>query len=87
MSELLDKQVNAQKEIIFRGSRKLPQAHEKVCDENERRRRRRREKKRHARKNYIHGRKPFIILILRNCESDLHEPQGNDYEYNEGTIC
>ena len=40
MSELWDKQVNAQKEKIFRGSRKLPQAHEKVCDENERRRRR-----------------------------------------------
>ena len=35
MSELLDKQVNAQKEKIFRGSCKLPQAHEKVCDENE----------------------------------------------------
>ena len=85
MSELLDKQVNAQKEKIFRGSRKLPQAHEKVCDENERRRRRK--KKRHARKNYIHGRKPIITLILRNRESDLHEPQGNDYEYNEGTIC
>ena len=75
MSELLDK-LNAQKEKIFRGSRNLPQAHEKVCDEN-----------RHARKNYIHGRKPIITLILRNCESDLHEPQGNDYEYNEGTIC
>ena len=38
-------------------------------------------------KNDIHGRKPFITLILRNCESDLREPQGNDYEYNEGTIC
>ena len=37
MSELLDKQVNALKEKIFRGSRKLPQAHEKVCDENEER--------------------------------------------------
>ena len=35
MSELFDKQVNAQKEKNFRGSRKLPQAHEKVCDENE----------------------------------------------------
>ena len=45
------------------------------------------EKKRHARKNYIHGRKPFITLVLRNCESDLLEPQGNDYEYNKGTIC
>ena len=33
MSELLDKQVNALKEKIFQGSRKLPQAHENVCDE------------------------------------------------------
>ena len=37
MSALLDKQVNALKEKIFRGSRKLPQPHEKVCDENEER--------------------------------------------------
>ena len=29
MSKLLDKQVNALKEKIFRGSRKLPHAHEK----------------------------------------------------------
>ena len=38
MSELFDKEVNAQKESLkkyFRGSRKLPQAHEKVCNENE----------------------------------------------------
>ena len=38
MSELLEKQVNAQKENLkkyFRGSRELPQAHENVCDENE----------------------------------------------------
>ena len=33
MSKLFDKQVNARKEKNFRGSRKLPQAHEKVCDE------------------------------------------------------
>ena len=82
MSELLDKQVNAQKEKIFRGSRKLPQALEKCAMKMKGE-----EKKRHARKNYIHGRKPFITLILGNCESNLHEPQGNDYEYNEGTIC
>ena len=37
MSELLDKQVNALKEKIFQGSCKLPQVHEKVCDENEER--------------------------------------------------
>ena len=38
MSELLDKQVNAQKECLkkyFRGSRKLPQTFKKVCDKNE----------------------------------------------------
>ena len=38
MSELLDKQVNAQKENLkntSRGSHELPQAHKKVCDENE----------------------------------------------------
>ena len=38
MSELFDKEVNAQKESLkkyFRGLHKLPQAHEKVCDENE----------------------------------------------------
>ena len=31
MSELLDKQVNVQKQSL-RSSRNLPQAHEKVCD-------------------------------------------------------
>ena len=39
MSELFDKEMNAQKESLkknFRGLRKLPHAHEKVCDENER---------------------------------------------------
>ena len=42
----------------FWGSRKLPQAHEKVCDENERNKE---EKKQCTLKNYIHGRKPFIM--------------------------
>ena len=77
MSELLDKQVNAQKEITISGVHFLCAMKMKGGEE----------KKRHARKNYIHGRKPFITLILRNGESDLHEPQGNDYEYNEDTIC
>ena len=39
MSELVDKQVNVQKESLKKTSGihvKLPQAHEKVCDENER---------------------------------------------------
>ena len=41
MSELLDKQVNAQKESLIKnlpGFTKLLQAHEKVCDENEKKR-------------------------------------------------
>ena len=57
MSELLDKQVNAQKEKtsgVHTDSRKPMK---KVCDENERNKQ---EKKRRARKNYINGRKPFI---------------------------
>ena len=56
MSELLDKQLNAQKEKNFRGLRKLLQAHKKVCDENERNK----EEKRHACKNVIHAEKHFI---------------------------
>ena len=81
MSELLDKQMDARKEKNFRGSRKLPQAHGKVCNEMKQR------KKRRARKNVIHGRKPFITPIQNTGENDLHELRGNDYEYNEGTIC
>ena len=48
MNELFDKEVNAQKESLkknFRGSRKLPHAHEKVCDENERNERNKQTKK------------------------------------------
>ena len=52
MSELLDKQVNVQKEQIFRGSHKLPQTYKKVCDENETK------KKQCVHKNVIHGRSP-----------------------------
>ena len=42
MSELFDIQVNAQKEKSIWGSRKLPQAHETVCDENKTNKQRRR---------------------------------------------
>ena len=52
MSELFDKEVNAQKESLkknFRGSRKLPQAHEKVCDENETKKQRKKEEVNDAR--------------------------------------
>ena len=42
MNELFDKEVNAQTEGLKNslwGLSKLPQAHEKVCDENERKKR------------------------------------------------
>ena len=81
MSELLDKQVNAQTEKNFRGSRKLLQAHEKMCDEMKQTR-----KKRRVHKNVIHGRKPFITPLQKTGENDLHELLGNDCGYTEGTI-
>ena len=87
MSELFDKEVNAQKESLkkyLRGSRKLPQAHEKVCDENETKKQR---KKRRARKKVFGGRKPFIRRAQRTGENDLNKLRANDSGYNEGTIC
>ena len=56
MNELFDKEVNAQKESLkkyFRGSRKLPHAHEKGCDENERNKQRNKKKKRRAPKIFL----------------------------------
>ena len=64
MSELLDK------EKIFRGSRKLPQAHEKVRDENEETR-----KKRCACKYVFNGRKWFM---RGTGETDRYEALVND---------
>ena len=66
MSELSNKQVNAQKESLiknFRGSHRLPQAHEKVCNENERR------KKIMGTCN-IFDRKNFIRRVWKTCVMD-----------------
>ena len=35
-------------------------------------------------KNVIHERKPFIRLIQKTSENDLHKLQVNNYGYNEG---
>ena len=70
MSELLDKQVNAQKEKNFRGSHKLPQAHEKVCDENESRKINDRRLK--------YGRKEFIRCVRKTRVMDIKRLQPND---------
>ena len=64
MSELFDKEVNTQKESLkkyFRGSLKLPQAHEKVCDKNKINKQTK--KKQHARKNVFDGRRAFIGTV------------------------
>ena len=82
MSELFDKEVNAQKESLKKycqGSRKLPQTHEKVCDENETK------KKGRARKNVIDGRKHFIGGLRKTDENDLDKLRVNDSRHNEGT--
>ena len=74
MSELFDKELNAQKESLkknFRGSRKLPRAHEKVCDENER-------KKNDGRLKYFVVRKEFIILVRKAGVMDIKRLQLND---------
>ena len=87
MSELFDKEVNAQKESLkknLQGSRKLPHAHKKVWDENETKKQR---KKRRTRKNVFGGRKPFIRCTQRTGENNLNKLQVNDSGHNEGTIC
>ena len=83
MSELLDKQVNAQKERLkkyFWGSCKLPQTHEKCAMKMKET-----NKEKHEHKNVIDGRKLFIIPIPKTNAGDLHELQVNDYGYNEGS--
>ena len=65
MSELFDKQVNAQKEKNFRGSRKLPQAHEKVCDENERKKVE--EKKQQAPKIFLMEGGVYNLIAEHSC--------------------
>ena len=86
MSELVDKQVNVQKESLKKTSgihTKLPQAHEKVCDENERNK----EKKRRAPKIFFDGRKEFIRHVRKTHVMDIKQLQVNDSSCIEGTIC
>ena len=56
MCKLVDKQVNVQKESLKETSvvhAKLPQAHEKVCDENERNKQTNKEEKNDGRLKYF----------------------------------
>ena len=71
--------MNAQKEKNFWGLRKLPQVHEKVCDENGRNKQ---EKTMHV---LIDGRKHFIRHIRKTGENDFDKLLVNDSGHNEGT--
>ena len=76
MSELVDKQVNVQKESLKKTSgvhAKLSQAHEK-------------EKKRQAPKIFFDGRKEFIRHVRKTRVMDIKQLQVNDSSYIEGTI-
>ena len=87
LSELVDKQVNVQKESLQKTSgvhAKLPQAHEKVCDENKRKKQR---KKRRMPKIFFDGKKEFIRRVWKTCVMDINRLQVNDSSYIEGTIC
>ena len=44
-------------------------------------------KKKHTRVKLYSWKEAFIMPMWRTGENDLHEPQGDDYGYNEGTIC
>ena len=78
--------MNVQKESLKKASgihAKLPQAHKKVCDENERNK----EKKRWAPKIFFDERKEFIRRVRKTRVMDIKQLQINDSSYIEGTIC
>ena len=84
MSELFDKEVNAQKESLKKtsgvhASSRMPT---KKCAMKVKQR-----KKRHTRKNVFGGRKPFIRCTQRTGENDLNKLRVNNSGHNEGTIC
>ena len=86
MSELFDKEVNAQKENskkYFRSSRNLPQAHEKVCDENETKKQR----KTYTCKNIFDRKEALYRAHTKTGENDLNKLRFNNSGHNEGTIC
>ena len=80
MSELFDKQVNAQKEKTFGAYASSRKPTKKVCDENESR------KKRQAPKIFFDGRKEFIRRVWKTGVMDFKRLQVTDSPYIEGTI-
>ena len=82
--------MNVQKESLKKTSgihAKLPQAHKKVCDENERKKQTNKEKKRRVPKIFFDGRKEFIRRVRKTRVMDIKQLQVNDSSYIEGIIC
>ena len=82
MSELFNIQVNAQKENLkkyFWGSWELPQANEKVCDENERNKQTKKKKKTTGAKNVFVSRKEFIRLMRKARVINIKRLQLNNF--------
>ena len=89
MSELFDKEVNAQKESLKKTSGVHASSHmpTKKCAMKMKETNKQTRKKRRARKNFFGGRKPYIRRTQRTGENDLHNLRVNDSGHNEGTIC
>ena len=93
MSELFDKEVNAQKESLKKTSgvhASSPMPTKKCAmkmKETNKQRNKETRKKRRARIKVFGGRKPFIRRRQRTGENDLHKLRVNDSGHNEGTIC
>ena len=89
MSELIDKQVNVQKESLKKTSgvhAKLPQAHEK-CVMKMKETNKQTKKKQRAPKIVFDGRKEFIRHVRKTRVMDIKRLQVNNSSYIEGTIC
>ena len=92
MSELFDKEVNAQKESLKKtsgvhASSRMPTKKCAMKMKERNKQTKKQEKKRRARIKVFGERKPFIRRRQRTGENDLHKLRVNDSGHNEGTIC
>ena len=86
MSEVFDKELNAQKGVWknFPGFTQAPASLQKSVRWKWKKQTK---KKRRVRKNVIDGRKDFIGCIRKTNENNWNKLRVNDSGYNEGTIC
>ena len=93
MSELVDKQVNVQKESLKKlpgftqNSRKPTQNSRKPTKKCAMKMKETKKKKRRAPKIFFDSRKEFIRRVRKIRAMDIKQLQVNDSSYIEGTIC